>query len=159
MSSEFQTYKPRKIEFNQLLKIDDWSIKIYTITLNSDFESKQILESALKEIPNWITSAQNSILKTHKNAFLILHEGREGVWILMNWWTDGEMLETKVYFGDYDSPNKVKETIYKPKSLICTWELAVIIHERKAWMEHVLLNSNSPKFEDYKNDVLLSTYE
>ena len=159
MSSEFETYIPRKIEFYQSLKIDDWTVKVYTITMNSNFESKQILESAIKELPLWITNAQKSILKTHKNAFLIAHEGREGVWLLMNWWTDSEMLETKVYFGDYNNPSKITETIYKPKSLVCVWELAVITHERKAWLKHVLLNSNSPKYNEYAKDVLKSSYE
>ena len=159
MGSEFELYKPRKIKFYQLLKIDDWSVKIYTITLNSNFESRQILESAIKELPLWIKNAQESVLKTHKNAFLILHEGREGVWILMNWWTDGEMLETNVYFGDYATPNKIKDTMFKSKSLICTWELVVTNHERNAWVKHVLLNSNSPKFEDYSKDTLITCYE
>ena len=159
MSSEFQIYEPRKIEFNQLLKIGDWNVKVYTITMNSNFKSKQILESAIKELPLWISNAQKSILKTHKNAFLIAHEGREGVWLLMNWWTDGEMLETKVYFGDYDNPKIVKETFLKPKSLICTWELVVVAHERDAWVKHVLLNSDFPKFDDYNKDVLKSSYE
>lgn len=159
MSSEFQKYKPRKIEFNQLLKVEDWFVKVYTITINPSFESKQILKPALKKLPIWIRNAQKSVLDTHRNAFLIAHEGREGVWLLMNWWTDGEMLETKVYFGDYENLNKITETIYKPKSLVCVWELAIITHERKAWMKHILLNSNSPKFNEYVKDVLKSSYE
>lgn len=159
MSSEFETYKPRKVEFNQLVKLDDWCVKVYTITLNENFKSQEILNAALKELPIWVENAKKSFLKTHKNAFLILHEGREGVWILMNWWTDGEILETKVYFGDYNDPDKVKESIYKPKSLICTWELAVVIHERKAWIKHVLQNAKNPKFEEYSKDVLISSYE
>ncbi len=159
MSSEFEIYKPRKIEFNQLMEIDDWYVKVYTITLNEEFKSQQILSSALKELPIWVENAKKSFLKTHKNAFLILHEGREGVWILMNWWTDGEILETKVYFGDYDNHNVIKESIYTPKSLICTWELAVVLYERKAWMKHILFNANSPKFDEYINDILKSSYE
>lgn len=149
-----EQYKPRVIEFNKLIAVKGWHIKIYSITNRGQFESSKIAEQVFRELPKWINEAKNSKLITYKTAFLIMHEAREGVWILFNWWTGGEMIETKVYFSNYNEPTIIKESPYNTSSLLCVWELEVFAHERKAWIEHVLLKANSPKFKNYLKDTL-----
>ncbi len=153
MNYQFETYKPRKIEFQQTITINAWKVKVYSITINTDFQSPKILENTLKQLPIWIDKAKNSELPTYNTAFLIIHEAREGVWILFNWWTGGEMIETKVYFSNYDTLSEIKDTPHK-NSLVCVWELEVFAHERKKWIEYILLNAEHPNFKEYLNDVL-----
>lgn len=154
MSYPFETYKPRKIEFEQIVNIDNCKIKIYTITNRLHFESTQVLKNTLSKLSNWVLYIKNSNLPTYNLAFLIIHEAREGVLILLNWWTGENMIETKVYFADFNNPDEINIYPYHPKSLICIWELEIFAHERRTWIEHVLLQANNPDFENYLNDTL-----
>ncbi|MFT5917274.1 MAG: hypothetical protein ACI81T_003789 [Bacteroidia bacterium] len=149
-----QQYKSRKIEFRQVEKVGDWQIKVYTITNRASFQSEQTLNSAIQQLKNWLEVAENTKLDAHGVGFLIVHEGREGVWVLLNWWTDGEILGTEVYFASFDKPTEIPKSPHKT-ALICTWELEVVIHERQAWILHVLENAEKPDFKSYLNDCLI----
>jgi len=154
MKYTFDPYKPRKIEFQDLVTINDCKVKVYTITNRPEFESVQILENSIKELPNWILNIKNSTLPTYNNAFLIVHEAREGVLVLLNWFTGENMVETKIHFADFNNPSEIKPSIYNPKALVCIWELEIFAHERKAWIQHVLSQANSPDFNSYINDIM-----
>lgn len=156
MSNMFETYRPRKIEFRKLLTVNDWNVKVYSITLNSNFQSLGILKKIENELPKFLTAADESTLPTYKIAFLIAHEAREGVWVLINWWTGGEMIETKVYFVNYNDPHLIKESPYNSSSLLCVWELEVFAHERKSWINSILENPSTPHYKQYLNDVIIN---
>ncbi len=154
MNATFEKYKPRKISFDQWFKVSDWIVKIYTITKLDAFNSHSILKNIKEQIPNWLNEIERTDLPTYSNAFVIVHEAREGVWILLNWWTGGEMIETKVYFSNFDQPEIIMDSPYSDNSLLCVWELEIFAHERKSWIKHVLEKSHLPNFEEYKVDVL-----
>lgn len=151
MEPLFEIYKPRQIEFQELNSINDWNVKVYSITNNKKFQSYQILKNSIKEVPRWLQKVEKTKIPVYKMAFLIVHEAREGVWLLFNWWTGGEMIATEVYFSNYNEPFSIKKSPYNTSSLLCVWELEIFSHERKLWIEHVLLHPNNPKFKDYLN--------
>jgi len=153
MTTMFELYKPRKIDFFNLIKIGDWKIKVYTITNREKFKSNKVLRKCISELPNWLKIADESKLPVYNAAFLIVHEAREGIWILLNWWTGGEMIQTVVYFADFNSPDLIVASPYN-NSLVCIWELEVITFERIAWINNILLEAKKPKFEDYLNTNL-----
>lgn len=155
MKRAFEHYKPRSIEFQELVSMDGWNVKVYSITYKDRFKVS-ILENVKHELPNWITMAKKSNLPVHDAAFVIVHEAREGFLILFNWWTGGEMVETKVYFADFENEKEINIYPYHPKSLICIWELEVFAHERKAWIEHILMQADNPNFNEYVQDTLIS---
>jgi hypothetical protein len=152
MKFEFDYYEHRPIAFLKTVEIGDWSVKLYSITHKSEFDSILILPSVLQILPKCIEIAENSNLPIQQQAFVIIHEAREGYLILFNWWTGGEMLETKVYFSSYEKPEEIDIYPYHPKSLVCIWELEIFAHERKAWIHHVLKNAKTPHFKGYVND-------
>ena len=153
--AEFEAYKNRKIEFLGAQTVTGWSVKVYTITLYESFQSSNALTSVLKNLnSDFISQAVQSELTIHRHAFVVVHEAREGVWVLFSWWTGGEMLQTIVRFIAYDQPTVIKPSPY-PGSLICTWELEVYIHERQAWIEHVLKRPQEPDFMGYIQNGLL----
>ncbi|MFD2587447.1 hypothetical protein ACFSQJ_10935 [Croceitalea marina] len=154
MSAVFQTYKSRKITFDTCMNINDWTIKVYIITNRSEFESNGILKNSKNHLPVWLKRIENSTLPTYKHAFLIVHEAREGVWILLNWWTGGEMIETKVFFTSFDSAEIITDSPYNTNSLLCVWELEVFAHERSSWIEHILSKPNNPDYLAYTSDTL-----
>ncbi len=151
---DFEAYVQRKITSLEPFAALGWHVKIYTITNLEVFSSKGILDEVLASLPDWLAKADTSYLPTYKTAFLIVHEAREGVWILLSWWTGGEMLETLTRFVQLDSPIQIQESPYK-NSLVCVWELQIIQHEREAWIKHILSSPSSPDFENYNRDLLI----
>ncbi|MDT0608466.1 hypothetical protein [Croceitalea rosinachiae] len=149
MSSVFEVYKPRTIQFSELLNSSDWAIKIYTITNKPEFASDQILQNCKRHLPVWLGQIENAKLPTYRQAFLIIHEAREGVWILLNWWTGGEMVESKVFFSSFDTPDIITDSPYNTNSLLCVWELEVFAHERASWIKHILSKANQPDYIGY----------
>ncbi|WP_350293548.1 hypothetical protein [uncultured Croceitalea sp.] len=154
MSAVFEAYRPRSINFNKNLCIEQWNVKTYTITNKQEFTSFSILENVTEHLPVWLQQIENGKLPNYKQAFLIVHEAREGVWILLSWWTGGEMVETKVFFSSFDTPNIITDSPYNTNSLLCVWELEVFGHERASWIQHILQNPEYPDFVGYKNDTL-----
>ena len=155
MKKEFELYQQRNCEFVKTIAIENFFVKVYTITNKNKFQSEITLKASIKLLDQWLENAKNSSIPTHKHAFLIVHEAREGVLILLSWWTGENMIETEIYFSNFESPNKITSSIYNPKQLVCIWELEVFYHERKAWIQHVLSKANHPDYKTYINDYYI----
>ena len=152
--TEFTKYKNRKVDFLKVELISNWKVKIYTLTINDSFQSSVLLEAAIIEAAQWLKKSKSTNLKTYRIATLILHEAREGIFSIINWWTDESMLQNFVFFTPYNC-NPIIFKLYSDKGIIsCVWELAVFWHERNAWINHVLKNPDNPNFEDYLNDTM-----
>ncbi|MEM0934081.1 MAG: hypothetical protein AAGJ12_16525 [Bacteroidota bacterium] len=154
LKPEFETYRARKIELNQQVNSNGWSVKVYTITKHKEFRSTVTLGRVMDFIPTWISEVEQSKLPTHNNAFLIIHEGREGIWILWNWWTGGEMIGTNVFFSHFESPDRITKSPFGSYGLLCIWELEVFSHERASWIKNILRNADQPDFKAYAGDML-----
>jgi hypothetical protein len=151
--NDFAEYRPRLVELNQLAKVGSWDVKIYTITNRATFESKRVLENAILNLPKWLARSRDLELSTYDQAFLIVHEGRDGVWTLINWWIGGEMLQSKTHFTNFDKPDEFNE-VPKDGFMACVWELAVISFERAMWIDCVLKNSANPNLTGYSQKHL-----
>ena len=150
----FERYLDRPKSFFGLVTAENFTVKVYTITNRREFESESTLEAAIKMLPDWVEKINQSQIVAHQNAFLIVHEAREGVFILLCWWTGGEMLETEIYFSAYDKPLLIIPSIYPNKHLLCVWELEIIQHERDAWIQHILSHPDHPNFDSYHKDFM-----
>lgn len=144
-------YQPRAIDFKEILTIDDWKIKVYTITKDKNQITTKVFEAVKSELPDWL-SLKNSFNHQHdKIGFLILHFGTEGIFSIINWWVGQNMLNTHIFFSDYSNPeffNKISGDGLAP----CIWELEVINFEKKSWTENILKQQPSPKYEKYIED-------
>ncbi len=150
MKTEFEPYQDRKIEYIKNTFVENLCVKIYTITNRHQFEAKETFKSAEKLLPKWIENIKNSTIPTHRNAFLMVHEAREGTLILLCWFTGENMIETNIYYANFENPSEINPSIYKEKQLICIWELEIVWFERKAWIQHVLSKSENPDFSSYQ---------
>lgn len=159
MKPAFTHYKDRSISYIDTLLIKDCSIKIYTISFRTEFKAISTLNEVLKEVEQWVDLLADSHLPTHKNAFLIVHEAREGTIILFNWWTGENMIETKLFYASFETPNRIEPSLFNSKQLVCIWELEVFFHERNAWIKHVLSNRVKADFEAYQKDYYQQEYE
>ncbi len=81
-----------------------------------------------------------------------MHEGKEGVFAIINWWIDENMLQNFVYLKKY---NEQEFQLFSQDGICtCVWEMAVWWHERNAWVKHILCKHDRPDFQDYLNDQL-----
>jgi hypothetical protein len=62
-------YKPRKVEFNQIASVNDWRVKVYTITNRASFESKMVLENAIARLPEWLEKSTRLNLRPTMQHF------------------------------------------------------------------------------------------
>lgn len=143
-----KTYQPRRVEFNRMVTIDGWNVKVYQITYRLQFESKGVLNKAILKLPEWLEKSKTLGLETYRTAFLIVHEGRDGVWTLLNWWIGGEMLQSITFYTDFNRPNEF-QMLPKEGFMACVWEMAVTNFEREMWIEHILKKAEHPNFTAY----------
>lgn len=146
--SNFKIYQPRKVEIRGLVKINDWNIKIYTITFRDNFESETVLDNAIGKLSEWLKKSKILGLETYQIAFLIVHGGRDGVWTLLNWWIGENMLQSVTFYTSFDDATQFEETP-QTGGMACVWELEVIDFERKMWIEYILKKSDKPDFTGY----------
>lgn len=141
-------YKKRPIRFVELYPHDAWQIKIYSISVKNEYVDEQNKISAKAQLHKWLQNSDNYELDNYKIATLILHEGKEGCFAIINWWIDENMLQQHVYLASHDNP-----TVFKPYShkgiFACVWELAIIWFERNAWVKYVLMNNSNPNVNAY----------
>ncbi|HNG94709.1 MAG TPA: hypothetical protein PLB32_18045 [Acidobacteriota bacterium] len=141
-------YRPRKIQLNRRLAINNWNVKVYTITHQSRFESVVTLQSAIARLPGWLEKSRATGFETHGVAFLIVHEGLDGVWTLINWWMCDELLQSLTFFTSYKTPTEF-QPFPQEGFAACVWELEVIVFERSMWIEHILKKADTPSFDQY----------
>ncbi|GEM_PF-651810 len=143
-----ESYKPRKVEFCQIASVNDWQVKVYTITSRASFESKTTLENAVTRLPVWLEKSTRLNLPTYKAAFLIVHEGRDGIWSLINWWIGGGRLQSTTFYTSFEQPNDF--TLLPTEGFMaCVWEIPIISFERTLWVEHILKRAEKPDFSGY----------
>ena len=146
------SYTPRFISFKELVEIDGWTIKVYTISKTKEIDLQHFYQNALKELPKWLKLDNSFDASNDKIGFLILHEGTEGVFSIINWWVGKNMLNTHVFFtkhNEKDTFTKISGDGLGP----CIWELEVINFERIAWTNNVLKQPIPSGFNSYLEEV------
>ncbi|WOI55769.1 hypothetical protein [Palleronia sp. LCG004] len=73
-------------------------------------------------------------------GFAVIHEGVAGTWLLLDWWAHGDILCQRLSFDDGAGFASVDA---RPLTA-CVWELPVLMHERDAWIRHMMQGAPSP---------------
>jgi hypothetical protein len=146
-------YKNRFIRFAEMYTYGDWHIKIYSISAIKEYAHPALMQAAKQQLPVWLKQEQNYAFENYKIATLIVHEGLDGAYAIINWWMGENMLQQHVYTskpGDgYDFSLASDKGLF-----VCVWEMAVLCHERDAWLEHVLKKPFNPRFDLYLQQQL-----
>ena len=146
-----ENYQPRKIRFKELVQLNNWQIKVYTIAKTGEFENDAFYGNVLKRLPEWLNSHNGFDSSNDRIAFLILHAGTEGIFSLINWWVGRNMLNTQIFITYADKPEQF-EKISGEGLAPCVWELEIINHERVSWTTHVL-KKNTADYGIYLKDT------
>jgi hypothetical protein len=148
-----EIYKTRKIRFREIIEINNWKIKVYTISKIGEFDHPNFYQNVLTELPEWLKMENNFDASNDKIGFLILHAGTEGIFSLINWWVGKNMLNTNIFLTNPEKPNEFSK-ISGDGLAPCIWELEIINHERISWTNNILKNETKPLFKNYLNDVI-----
>jgi hypothetical protein len=134
------SYAPRYFRFHGLWTLPEWQVKVYSIRHASRREpDSRDLETA-KALATPKLRAINA-KHHHGAAFLILHFGADGDYLLIDWWTGGNMLQQTLFVRLNNQPDF--EDMTGSGLLACVWELHIIDAERRAWIECVLKKDGS----------------
>lgn len=144
-------YRPRSVRFIEIFQYHDWRIKIYSISMHTDKVAMDKVQLAKLNMETWLAKSEWIDLANYKIATLILHECKEGCFAIVNWWVDENMLQHFVYLLN----DKNEFELYSQNGIVtCVWEMAILWHERNAWVKHVMMNPESPDFKAYLNEQL-----
>lgn len=150
-------YQKRRVEFRQSISINDWKVKVYTLTYRNRFEANEILGKAVGKLVNWLEYTTKLDFEIYKIAFLMVHEGRDGVWSILNCWLGENMLRSITFRTSLSNPTEF-EMLPEEGGMLCVWELEVVDFERKMWIEHILKKAETPDFAGYLNEKLSGEY-
>ena len=126
-----EEYRQRPIRFLELHHHEPWRLKLYSISCKAERVSDAIVEIVKSKLPSWLLRSTDSALANDRIGTVIIHEAREGYFVLTNWWIDRVMLQNHTYQSTYDDPAHFSD--FSASGIIaCAWELQVISFETDA---------------------------
>lgn len=133
-------YDVRPIRFIELASAHGWHFKFYGINANytagNDIVDRSLLAAAQAVV--WDQVQNNPLLsqKSHKVGFAVLHQGRLGNWLLLDWWSHDVLWKQILFRSEtIHDPHFTKD----PNAVVaCTWEVPLIAFERDHWVRSVL---------------------
>ena len=140
-------YQPRPVQAVGILEVAGWRLKQYVMTVTPENVPDPRLLSATAAMAAAALPASTS---THGVGFLLAHQARPACFVLLDWWQDGYDLKQRYYTSPLDHPDELVEL--SGDAVGCVWEFEVLLHERAAWIDHVL-NSEADDFQAYLQDV------
>jgi len=122
-------YAPRHVTTLPLVDIGGWSVKPYWISPEPGAPDEGLVDRAMALAAPALDGAPG-----HGAGFLIVHRGEMATWVILWWWSDGDVLRRRIWqLGDAGA-SEVGDQHF----VACVWELSIVDWERKAWINHVL---------------------
>jgi hypothetical protein len=155
-------YHPRHIRFERLAHLAFGTLKVYTISLDQEPVDPSAITSALRVVADHLSAPRTPIhaagiawhdIPAHGAGSLIVHRAVDATFVLLDWWVGFNMLRHRVWAAPNDAPLTL-QSIDETGIAMCVWELAVVQHERAAWLRHVLTPDSAGRLDDYFADTL-----
>ena len=144
-------YSPRPIHPLAPLAEAGWRLKVYSITYNRSAPRPE-LEAAARQLALDVLPQPATGDGRYGVGFLGIHDGRGGCFVFVDWWADENELHHHVWISPSHDPAALTDhTATGPAA--CVWDLAVVWHERTAWVSHVLA-AETPNVQEYLVDHL-----
>lgn len=147
-----EPYATRSIRYLDLLRFDGWRLKLYGIKYRGERPVQALVEAAVavaqQRLPRpAVTRSRYGV------GFAGAHDGRGANFVFVDWWAEEDELHHHTWLSSKEEPGRLRAT--GPNDLTaCAWDLAVIGHERAAWVHHVLARAQGPNLDAYLADWL-----
>ena len=123
-------YSPRAAWFEGMAACGSAQIKLSLISAKAETVSEDKITAAKQQIAAVSNFGSLPLLDA---GFAILHEGEEGLWLLLHQWVEGGICTHHLWRSDLTGTAQF--TPAAPRLMACVWELGIIDFERRAWME------------------------
>lgn len=143
-----EPYEPRPIRCLEIWGQAGWRMKMYGIRYGGDAPRPELVSTAkqiaMERLPSpAITTSRYGV------GFIGVHDGRGANFIFVDWWANQNELYHHVYVGPAEQPSTLDYVTSKNSVTACIWDLAVMAHERDAWVRCVLNNPAGANIEAY----------
>lgn len=130
--------------------MDGWRLKLYGITYRGEHPAQALVDAAVaaarERLPRPAVSSD-----CYGVGFVGAHDGRGANFVFVDWWGNEDELHHHTWLSSKNEPGRLRPT--SPDDLTaCAWDLAVIGHERAAWVRHVLARAGGPDIDAYLAD-------
>ena len=142
-----EPYRDRHTWLADRVRLAGWQLKIYGISASGAELAQDLVRRVVSQTEEVLPGAPNDGVAC---GFVQLHQGTEAIWLLIDLWRH-DILEHRHFRAELDD-----EPVFwchrSDSGVACVWELAVICHERSAWVRHVLSRPAAPDLEAYMAD-------
>lgn len=138
------SYEPRPVTFLELWRHKGWRMKLYGIAWQRPRPEAAFVERA-REIA---TGVLPDVSGRYGVGFIGVHQGKTGNFIFVDWWAQENELHHHVFISLPDAPMEFRDQTASGLTA-CVWDLAVIHHERDAWVEAVMKGGGEEGFDAY----------
>lgn len=154
-------YEPRLIQFARVEYVGGCRLKRYHILRKNDVAQAALVADALAVVDTYVVAAHERMasnaspwwtLTEHRVGSLIIHQGVDTHFVLLDLWVDDNMLRHHVWSAP--RAGGALTSLRDADLVMCVWELAVLQHERAAWLRHVLRNDAPEDIDAYLRDTL-----
>jgi hypothetical protein len=137
-----------------LVEIAGWRVKVSGIAVHTPTPRRILVEAALVHGAT-VFGGVGDAMSPDRIAFAIVHDARPACFVLLNWWAANRLdLHQRYFTAPLEQPHALH--LVPGTAIGCVWELAVVAHERAAWVRHVLDNHDGPDFQGYLDDGLVA---
>ena len=149
-------YKPRTVAFQGVRTVGRWQVKCTVITVRGRAAHFTDVIDGAWEAAGRLLAAVPEDGRDAGVAHLTIHLSLGGVRLLLDWWSEGDMLRHRGLHAPLDDPSRFTEVAARHDGPF-VWELAVQAHERDAWVRHVLARPDGPDLPAYLADGLTAS--
>lgn len=156
MKTEILTpHQPRPIRYVHPIQGSEYTIKVYWISAYEEVPDETLISMAEEFV---LSEFQNLAGQDHHGyGFMIVHQGRDGNYIVLDWWVGENMIKQKIYHAPLEMPYAFSD--FSGTGIVtCVWEVQVLAFEANAWKETVLSNQSRPDFSGYQEKYLSCNY-
>ena len=133
-----------------VVTVSGWQVKQYRLTVSGAPIDEPVLAAAERFLAKLLPAAAGSDA-TQQVAFSVLHKGMDAIWLNLYSWVREAIVHCRAAGAALTAPTSFTEL---SEPLIgCVWELPALVHERSAWVRH-LLQPQRPDIDAYLADRL-----
>ncbi|MEI5997918.1 hypothetical protein H3V53_12135 [Paraburkholderia bengalensis] len=132
-------YDVRPVRYIENESAHGWTFKFYGINAKhvdgNDIVDAGLLKAAKAVVWDQVLNKPLLSKNSHKTGFAVLHQGRLGNWLLVDWWSHDVLWKQILFRSD-----SIKDPVFTkdPNAVVaCTWEIPLIAFERDHWVRNV----------------------